>query len=454
MESRLAGRYQVMGEIGAGSMGCVYAARDLQTGNVVAAKVLRVDRQSHLRSVLRFQQEGTILSSLHHPNILSVHGTFMEADASCIVMDLIAGKSLREVMLTERLSLARIRHIMAQVASALAYAHDRGIVHRDVKPDNIMVGEDDHVTVTDFGIARILHRAALLDTEVALGTPLYMSPEQIEGSRLDGRSDIYAFGAVLFHLVTGRPPFEGRDAMTVAFKHVHETPPSLALLIADVPPDWEELILRALAKDPSDRFTDTRALAAALFGLSIPRALATQPCPAPLRYEKADAVEVTDELPTPQPIPVPRVAVDTLPRRATSSPAASLRLPMVLAGGVLATAGTLLQWTDGASSQANVWGISVPVGFLAMVAALPLCVFIFALRRGTVGTARVVALLAILLAVFCALTWSSPTTLGSVDLSPLLSGLGLLTLVLAVYAPAKIAVRHGDRSWSGSAQGA
>jgi serine/threonine-protein kinase len=140
-------------------------------------------------------------------------------------------------MQSERLPLPRIKGLMSQVAAALIYAHGRAIVHRDIKPDNIMVVGDDHVKVTDFGIARILRSGGTLNTATgtSIGTPLYMAPEQIEGTRIDGRADIYSLGTVMYHLVTGHPPFEGQDPLTVAFKHVHRPPQPPRELNADVP---------------------------------------------------------------------------------------------------------------------------------------------------------------------------------------------------------------------------
>jgi serine/threonine-protein kinase len=135
--------------------------------------------------------------------------------------------------------------VIEQVAAALTYAHGRTIVHRDIKPDNIMVIGDDHVKVTDFGIARVMRTGATLNTMagMSIGTPLYMAPEQIEGQKVDGRADIYSTGAVMYQMATGRPPFEGDDPLTIAFKHVHKAPQPPSTVNADVPEDWEAVIL-------------------------------------------------------------------------------------------------------------------------------------------------------------------------------------------------------------------
>jgi class 3 adenylate cyclase/sugar lactone lactonase YvrE len=277
----LGGHYRLVRQIGAGGMGRVFQAVDTRTGAQVAAKIMFAGREAGPEVERRFQQEGAVLAELQHPNIVRVHGTFMEEHASCIVMELLEGRSLGELLrlgdfesLKTADRLARTRHIAEQTASALAFAHRRGIIHRDVKPDNIMIVGDDEVKVTDFGIARVIRPEATLQTMtstgVTLGTPLYMAPEQIEGKDIDGRADVYALGAVLYQMVTGRPPFEGADPLTIAFKHVSETPRPPAEINGDVLPDWEALILKALAKDPAQRFSGAGAMGRAITQLTIP----------------------------------------------------------------------------------------------------------------------------------------------------------------------------------------
>jgi class 3 adenylate cyclase/sugar lactone lactonase YvrE len=268
----LGGHYRLVREIGAGGMGRVFQAVDTRDGKVVAAKIMFASKEAEVDAAVRFEQEGAVLATLQHPNIVQVYGTFMDEHASCIIMELLQGQSLMEVLTSEQLDLARIKRLMLQVAAALAAAHGRGIVHRDIKPDNIMVLGDDQVKVTDFGIARILRPTATLQTMgstgMTLGTPHYMSPEQIDGRKVDGRADIYALGAVLYQLVTGRPPFEGDDPLTIAFKHVNEAPQMLRKARPGVPRDWEALVLKALAKHPADRFQSATALEAAIAELS------------------------------------------------------------------------------------------------------------------------------------------------------------------------------------------
>ena len=302
----LGGHYRLVRQIGAGGMGRVFEAVDTINGQRVAAKIMFARTEADPRALQRFEQEGAVLAALRHPNIVEVRGTFLEERASCIIMELLEGQSLGEMFRANRdqgdregthkglplrrieegsqregttpasgypgLPLRRIKHLMRQVTAALACAHQRGIVHRDVKPDNIMVVGDDQVRVTDFGIARMLRPieavATMTSTGMTMGTPLYMAPEQIEGKRVDGRADIYSMGAVLYHAVTGRPPFEGDDALTVAISHVRDAPRPPRELNPDVPADWNALILKALAKDPADRFQSAATLEKALARLS------------------------------------------------------------------------------------------------------------------------------------------------------------------------------------------
>jgi len=267
----VAGRYRLLRLVGAGGMGCVFQAVDSKSGKVVAAKILFASSEADLDALLRFQQEGAVLSTLKHPNIVEVYGTFLEEHTSCIIMELLEGRSLRQVLQQERLDLARIKTIARETAAALAYAHTRSIVHRDVKPDNIMVMPGDRVKVTDFGIARILRPGGSLHTMTAmtLGTPLYMAPEQIEGRPVDGRADIYSLGAVLYEALAGRPPFESDDPMTLAYRQVNDTPEPPSQVNPDVPADWEAVILKALAKDPEERYTNAVTFERAIAELSV-----------------------------------------------------------------------------------------------------------------------------------------------------------------------------------------
>ncbi|MBV9280070.1 MAG: protein kinase [Chloroflexi bacterium] len=366
MPTTLAGRYQLVRKIGAGGMGKVFEATDSQTGRPVAAKILMASDEDNLDALLRFYQEGALLSTLKHPNIVRVYGTFLEEQTCAIIMELIEGQSLAEVLRTGPLSLPRAKHLAHQAALALEYAHGRGIIHRDIKPGNVMVRPDDHVKVTDFGIARVVRHGATLNTVtgMTLGTPLYMAPEQIEAGKVDGRADIYSLGSVVYQMVTGRPPFEGDDPLSIAFMHVHKPPAPPAEIQAGVPEDWEALILKALAKDPADRFQSAAQMAEAISRLggepstdSRPAPDASQTAVPPLRARPAPAPEPPAPAPGPvQPSPDPEsppaAVVPSAPPPSSAAPAAAeqswmrRRWPILAASlvGALILAGALIAY--------------------------------------------------------------------------------------------------------------
>jgi transcriptional regulator with XRE-family HTH domain len=267
----LGGRLELQGEIGAGSTGRVFKAFDRRTDLVVAAKLVLAREGIEPEDLRRFRQEGSVLAALDHPNIVRVYDTFAEEHSACVIMELLDGESLAQVLQQGRLSLGRASLIAAQTARVLAYAHSQSIVHRDIKPDNVMVLEMDQVKVTDFGIARILRRdnslATMKTTGMRAGTPAYMAPEQISGKPVDGRADVYALGAMLFHMVTGRAPFEGEDKLAVAVKHLQDEPVPPSSIDQTIPSDWDALILKALAKDPGKRFQSAEAMGKAVAAL-------------------------------------------------------------------------------------------------------------------------------------------------------------------------------------------
>ncbi len=267
----LGGRLHLLHEIGVGATGRVFAAQDNRTGDLVAAKIMVMRGGIDADVLSRFEQEGEVLASLTHSNIVDVYGTFTEEHASCIIMELLDGHSLAELLRLGPLTLPRAKHILVQMAAALEYAHAHSIAHRDIKPDNIMVLESDCVKVMDFGLARIMQPdvtvQTIATTGMRLGTPLYMSPEQIEGRRVDGRTDIYSFGAVFYHMVVGHPPFQGNDPLAIAVQHLQVAPLPPRQLNPDLPIAWQDLILKSLAKDPADRFQTAADLKTAVESL-------------------------------------------------------------------------------------------------------------------------------------------------------------------------------------------
>ncbi|GAC1626613.1 MAG: hypothetical protein NVS4B2_06080 [Chloroflexota bacterium] len=279
MLQALGGRYVLLRQIGRGGMGRVFEAVDTATGNPVAVKIMFARTEADPKALHRFEQEGAILAKLDHPNIVKVYRTFLDEYANCIVMELLEGRPLRDLAANQTLDLARIRCLAEQITAALVCAHGAGVVHRDIKPDNIMVAGADLVKVTDFGIAHLArpkgNLTTIASTGMTIGTPMYMAPEQIEGRRIDGRADIYSLGALLYELVAGRPPFQADDALAIALKHVHEAPVPPKTIVPDLRDDWNSLILTALAKDPADRFQSAGAMEQALKSLGVDSTVAS-----------------------------------------------------------------------------------------------------------------------------------------------------------------------------------
>ena len=268
------GRYEVLSELGKGAMGVVYLAKDPVIGRLVAIKTIRTaslgDDDSEVREFKeRFVREAQTAGILNHPNIVTIHdiGEDMDMRTSFIAMEYIEGKNLKSMLGEKtRFTYDQIADTIAQVAEALDYAHRKGIIHRDVKPANIIITTDGKVKITDFGIAKIAS-SNLTSTGQFLGTPNYMSPEQVSGAPVDGRSDIFSLGVVLYELLTNRKPFLGDNLTAISYKIVHEdfTPP--AELLAEVPSDFNAIVARAMAKDPWNRYQRGKDFALALHQL-------------------------------------------------------------------------------------------------------------------------------------------------------------------------------------------
>jgi serine/threonine protein kinase len=259
-----AGRYEILGELGRGGMGVVYRAKDPLIGRTVAVKTIRLSEEgtgmSHAQLVERFQNEARAAGLLTHPNIVVIYDAG-ETDGLCyITMELIAGKSLQSMLDSgQKFSLPRLLHIMGQVCSALQFAHDHNVVHRDIKPANIMLTDDDLVKVTDFGTAKILQYGASQQTS-AMGTPGYMSPEQIKGKAVDGRTDIFSLGVMLYEMTVGQKPFRGQDIATVLYHILNEDPVPPNQVNPSIPMGVSSTILKALSKSPHLRYDNCREL--------------------------------------------------------------------------------------------------------------------------------------------------------------------------------------------------
>jgi serine/threonine-protein kinase len=268
------GRYEVLSELGKGAMGIVYLAKDPVIGRMVAIKTIRAssmgDDDSESREFReRFIREAQTAGILSHPNIVTIHDIGEDADSqiSFIAMEYIEGRNLK-TLLAEKTAFSydQIADIIAQVAEAIDYAHRKGIIHRDIKPANIIITTDQKVKITDFGIAKVAS-SNLTTTGQFLGTPNYMSPEQVSGAPVDGRSDIFSLGVVLYELLTKRKPFVGENLTAISYKIVHEdfTPP--AELSPEVPPEFNPIVARAMAKDPWNRYQRGKDFALALHQL-------------------------------------------------------------------------------------------------------------------------------------------------------------------------------------------
>ena len=268
----LGDRYELGPRLGTGGMATVYRARDRVLGRDVAVKILADGYASDTRFVERFRREARAAAGLNHPNIVTVYDHGDDDGSRYIVMEHVQGRTLADVLAQEGpLAPERAAAITAGVARALDAAHQRGLVHRHVKPANILLTEDDRAKVADFGIARAAADAALTATGTVIGTATYIAPEQAAGTAVDHRSDIYSLGCVLYEMVAGRPPFTAETEVALASRHVHEDPEPPSSHQGGIPPDLERVAMTALAKDPERRFHSAEEMAhAAQAAVSVP----------------------------------------------------------------------------------------------------------------------------------------------------------------------------------------
>ncbi|MDI1464204.1 Stk1 family PASTA domain-containing Ser/Thr kinase [Catellatospora sp. KI3] len=281
----LGGRYQVGELLGYGGMAEVHRGRDLRLGRDVAIKMLRTDLARDATFQMRFRREAQNAAALNHPAIVAVYDTGEERAPTgevlpYIVMEFVAGHTLKEVLAAEgRMVPRRALEITADICAALDFSHRHGIIHRDIKPGNVMFTPNAQVKVMDFGIARALASGAttMTQTSAVIGTAQYLSPEQARGEQVDARSDVYAAGCVLFELLCGHPPFVGDSPVAVAYQHVREEPPAPSQSNRDVTPDVDAVVLKALSKNPANRYQSAGEMRADLLRAAAGRPVLATP---------------------------------------------------------------------------------------------------------------------------------------------------------------------------------
>jgi len=267
---QLLGRYEIRGRIGAGGMARVFKGYDANLDRIVAIKILHDHLAEDPNFKERFEREAKFIASFNHPNIVQIYDfdsvEIGDQRIYYMVMPYVPGKTLKDVLdeysdKNERIPQARVRDIMLTLTDALGYAHERGMVHRDVKPANILFNERQQAVLSDFGIARLVQNSKLTQDGVTTGTPAYMSPEQVAGAPVDARSDIYALGVILFEMLTGQLPYTDPNPISLMLKHINAPVPQISSLLEAENPALDVVIFRALAKDVNDRYSTTQEFA-------------------------------------------------------------------------------------------------------------------------------------------------------------------------------------------------
>lgn len=262
--SKTLGNYEIVGRVGKGGMATVYRARQLNMQRDVAIKVMSADLAADPEFVARFEREAHVIARLEHPRILPVHDFGHEGELFYLVMRLVEGESLYYRLKRGPLPLKTAARYLTQIAEALDYAHAEGVIHRDLKPNNILIDQWDNVYLMDFGLAKMMAATqSLTQTGVVLGTPAYMAPELWRGEPIDARTDVYALGVILYEMVVGHTPFESDTPFTLMYKHINDPPPSPRETMPDLPAEVEAVILKALAKNKDERYQSAGELARA-----------------------------------------------------------------------------------------------------------------------------------------------------------------------------------------------
>jgi serine/threonine-protein kinase len=280
MTGRIIGNYRITRQLGAGGMGAVFEAVDTMVDRRVAIKMLHSEIASRPDLIERFRVEAATLAKLNHPCTATLFSFFRDGENYYMVMEFVPGRTLDQILKTSgRLPVATARSVIRQVLEGVAHAHRMGVLHRDIKPANIMISDDGHVKVTDFGIARVLGSSRLTRVGSVIGTLEYLAPERIRFEEADHRSDLYSTGVVLFEALTGRAPFLGGSDRETLQAHLEQPPPSLRSLGVDCPPELEAVVARALAKKADDRFQSAEEFQHALqaIPLATPPTAETRP---------------------------------------------------------------------------------------------------------------------------------------------------------------------------------
>ncbi|WP_170007010.1 Stk1 family PASTA domain-containing Ser/Thr kinase [Bacillus fonticola] len=293
---RISGRYKVKEMVGGGGMANVYLAHDIILDRDVAVKVLRMDFSEDDEFIRRFRREAQSATSLAHPNIVSIYDVGEEDDLYYIVMEYVEGMTLKQYIQKQHpVPLERSMRIMEQLTDAIAHAHQNGIIHRDIKPQNILINERGTVKITDFGIAMALSATSITQTNSVLGSVHYLSPEQARGGMATKKSDLYSLGIVMFELLTGRLPFYGESAVSIALKHLQSETPSLKRWAPDLPQAVENVVLQATAKDPFYRFETAESMEAALQTALLPENEHVRPFATPKDEDATKAIPIISD---------------------------------------------------------------------------------------------------------------------------------------------------------------
>ena len=349
---RYIGKYRVKGEIGRGGMGAVYLAEQPGLGREVAIKELI--QSADPTSLKRFLQEAQVMARTSHPNLVQVHDMELQGNTNYLVLEFVKGRSLRDWINTSPVQPPQVFAVMHGVLQALDYAHRHNIVHRDVKPENVLISDEGVVKVADFGIARLTDDSGVggtaTKTGTTVGTPQYMSPEQVSSSKVDGRSDLYSAGIMLYELVAGQPPFTATEAdgpFTLMAKHVQAPPKPPSVFRPGLNPELEQVILKSLAKRPDDRYQTGQD-----FDRDMSR-VADQMCPGWLRSLEPGA-DLSRMVPVATPaIPIPAAPLGfgpaqqglAVPHAHTYNPAPPVKVAPKKSVGCLSLIGVLVMAT-------------------------------------------------------------------------------------------------------------